>query len=413
LTSSGASMCPPDVSPLRDKLRRLGVAGPSGALPRGPGAGRAGREGVEVVRARYGLDHRYGRWSLGEALDLVAKGPELHRLGPDGGGGRVEDRRPPPRTVWLDTETTGLAGGTGTYAFLVGVAYLEDGAVVVEQFLLRRLSAEGVLLDAVRERLGEEVHLVTYNGLRFDWPILEARFVLARREPPATVHTDLIRPARRLWHRVLGTHRLSVLEAEVLEASRGEDVPGWQIPGLYLHYLHSDDRGVLDPVLRHNRADLLALVALHGQVVHALRDPDGAGTHLDWEGAGVLLARLGEHRRAAACFERALRETWEPRARWRTLRRLAGQERLLGEVARCRHRWEEEALLWTSPDRYRVQVLEELARIREAGGDLAGARDAASAALEVALSVSRAPGGEALAPVARRLDRRLRRLRGA
>jgi len=82
-------------------------------------------------------------------------------------------------------------------------------------------------------------------------------------------------------------------------------------------------------------------------------------------------------------------------------------------VARCRHRWEEEALLWTSPDRYRVQVLEELARIREAGGDLAGARDAASAALEVALSVSRAPGGEALAPVARRLDRRLRRLRGA
>lgn len=392
-------MCPSES--LREALRRYGV----GSRSRTTDSGGAGGDGVEVVRARYGLDHRYGRWALGEALEAVARGPHLHGLGPGVARGGRDDLGA-GRTVWLDTETTGLAGGTGTYAFLVGLAYVEGDALVVEQLLLRRLSAEGRLLAELRDRLAPGAHLVTFNGLRFDWPILEARFILSRQDPPFPAHTDLVRPARWLWHRVLGTHRLAALESEVLAAPRGEDVPGWQIPSLYVQYLRTDDRAALDPVLRHNRSDLLAMVALHGQVVCALRDPETSGTVLDWEGAGVLLARLGEHARAAACFERALAEAHDPRVRWRTLRRLTRQYQRVGETDRCRWRWEDEALRWTAADRYRVQVLEEVAKLRERAGDLAGAQQAASAALRLCRSLQ----VPELVSVTDRLHRRVVRL---
>ncbi|HLN14401.1 MAG TPA: ribonuclease H-like domain-containing protein, partial [bacterium] len=202
----------------------------------------ASGDGLEVVRATYALNHRHGRCVLGDALRSLggADAPDLSA------------------TVWLDTETTGLAGGTGTYAFLVGLAYLEGERLVTEQLLLRRLSGEPQLLTVLAQRLERARRLVTFNGQRFDWPILEARFVLARRRPATLeVHTDLIHPARRLWHRVFGTHRLSTLEAEVLGAPRHGDVPGWEIPMIYVEYLRSTDRAALDPVIAHNRADLL------------------------------------------------------------------------------------------------------------------------------------------------------------
>jgi len=319
------------------------------------------------------------------------------------------------RTIWLDTETTGLAGGTGTYAFLIGLAYLHGDTLITEQFLLRRLSAEGRLLASLKERLRETERLVTFNGQRFDWPILEARFILARQRPAEVeTHTDLIHPARWLWHRVLGTHRLSILEEEILGAPRLDDVPGWQIPWIYVQYLRNADRPALDPVIAHNRSDLLAMVGLHGEVVRVLRDPDAAARPLDWEGAGVLLARRGDHRRAAGCFERALEHTGEPGGRWRTLRRLARQYRLLGDEEGRRFRWEREAEAWSRIDRLRAQILEELAKVRERAGNVAGACAAVREAVEVTRALwGGTPGaGDGSDPsgLAARLDRRLARL---
>ncbi len=428
------SVCPPDppAAPqapagLRERLRRLGAAGvarparpdgTAGASRPAPERFHGSGDGVEVVRARYAPDHRHGRCVLGEALEAVrGQFPQATCQPPPPRGPREAARTGAgvdmelERTIWLDTETTGLAGGTGTYAFLVGLAYLDGQTLVTEQFLLRRLSAERHLLATLQDRLGRASHLVTFNGRRFDWPILEARFILARQQPaPVAAHTDLIHPARWLWHRVLGTHRLSTLEAEVLGAPRPDDVPGWRIPAMYVEYLRSADRAILDPILAHNRADLLAMVVLHGEVTRILRDPRRAGVPLDWEGAGVLLARRGGHRQAAGCFERAAEEVREPRARWRILRRLVRQHRLLGEPERICARWEEEAGAWVRPDRYRAHVLEEVAKAQGRRGDLEGARRAAAEALTIARSLSGAPSDGAAQDLSRLVERLRHRL---
>lgn len=385
------------VDALRERLRRYGA----GLAPRDktgrsvpapahrPAATAAGGDGVEVVRARYALGHRHGRVEIGASIGWVAE----EHAGATAG------------MVWLDTETTGLAGGTGTYAFLIGLAYVDGDVLVTEQFLLRRLRSEAHLLGAVGERLAGRPHLVTFNGRRFDWPILEARFVLARQRPASPeVHTDLITPARRLWHRVFGTYRLSTLEAEIVGAPRHNDVPGWLIPGIYVEYLRSGDRAALDPVIAHNRADLLAMVALHGEVLRTLHDLEASRVRFDWEGAGMLLLRRGDCGRAAACFDRAVDAAAAPRDRWRALRRLSRAYRLTGAEPARRRRLEAEVASWQAADLYRAHVLEEVAKIRARAGDVAAARGAAGEALEIASRLG-------LAAPAARLAKRLARLR--
>jgi uncharacterized protein len=397
-------VCPPDSADfpeseragLRDRLRRLGAAGVARraelALPARP----VPREnGVEVIRARFAATHRHGHTFLGDSLNVLAAAGENVAAA---------------QTVWLDTETTGLAGGTGTYVFLIGLASLEGTTLTVEQLLLRRLSAESQLLALLQERLAHAHHLITFNGRRFDWPLLEARFVLTRLRPVTIgLHTDLIYPARRLWHRVLGTHRLSALEAGVLGAPRAGDIAGWEIPRTYIQYLRSADRSMLDPILAHNRSDLLALISLHATVARVLRDPSDGQGPIDWEGAGVLLARRGDHARAASCFEQALAGPLGPQDRWRVLRRCARQYHNMGDDRGARGRWEEAARILTGRDRYRAQVLIEVARGRQASGDFAGACTAAGEALAIASSLRT---GEIAAPTAllERLDRAASRL---
>ncbi len=405
---------------IRERLRRLG-AGAGRPLGRPAPASRTGEtaataprpvispgaaitpaaagDGVEILRAGFGPGHRHGRCAVGDALRAIDDGGDLGR------------------TVWLDTETTGLAGGTGTYAFLIGLAYWDGGQLVVEQLLLRRLSGERRLLTVLAERLAGARHLVTFNGQRFDWPIIEARFVLARQRPASfDAHTDLIYPARRLWHRVLGTHRLSTLEAEVLGAPRSRDVPGWEIPGIYVRYLRDTDRAALDPILVHNRADLLALVLLHGEVSRILRAPLDAGVALDWEGTGVLVGRRGAHAVAIECFERAMLGACEPGDRWRVLQKLTRAHRAAGDPDGARRRWEAEAGTWTRPDRFRAHVLEEVAKARARQHEIRGARAAVTEALSIvdglleesgSLRAARAAG---MARLADRLRARLARL---
>jgi uncharacterized protein YprB with RNaseH-like and TPR domain len=391
-------VCPPEPAlgapseGLRDRLRRLGAGGTRHSPAASVLKHRAGpsAEGVEVVRATFSLEHRHGRCVLGDALESL----------------RGRDGVDLSDTLWLDTETTGLAGGTGTYAFLIGLAYLEGTSLVTEQLLLRRLSGETQLLAELAQRLSRARRLVTFNGQRFDWPILEARFVLARQRLGAfDAHTDLIHAARRLWHRVFGTHRLSVLEAEVLGAPRRGDVAGWEIPTIYVGYLRSTDRATLDPIVAHNRSDLLALVLLHGEVARVLRAPQAAGVPLDWEGIGVLLAREGARASSVDCFERAARTAGDPSERWRVLRRLARAYRAVGDPDAARARWETEAARWTRQDRLRAHLLEEVAKVRARRGDRTGAAEAAEEALSITSTLS---GGGVTPSGVSRLAERLR-----
>jgi hypothetical protein len=177
------------------------------------------------------------------------------------------------------------------------------------------------------------------------------------------------------------------------------------IPGIYVEYLRSGNRAALEPVLGHNRADLLAMVALHGEVIRTLREPERCRVPFDWEGAGMLLMRRGDAHRSVRCFERALDGAVEPRDRWRTLRRLTRAYRLTGAHASRCARVEAEAASWRTADLYRVHVLEEAAKLRTRAGDLVGARRAVDEAVMLATRL-------ALAAPAARLRCRLARLTG-
>lgn len=272
--------------------------------------------------------------------------------------------RPHPSDVgalFLDTETTGLAGGTGTTPFLIGLAVIEDHAVMVEQYFLRRLSGEAAMLEALRDRLIEAETLVTFNGRRFDWPILEARFVINRLAlvPPAD-HADLLSTARRLWYRPLGTYRLGAIERHVLGIERSDDVDSAEIPGMYLEYLRTGDAGLLEPVFAHNRQDVLCLLHLRRRVRRWIEGGEDPPPPVDWEGLGVLRHRAGDEPAALAALRRALVVEDDPAVRWRVATRIA---RLLRRGAR----WEDLLALWESGiggrGIWRVRALIEAAKV--------------------------------------------------
>ena len=133
-------------------------------------------------------------------------------------------RLPSIREQWLflDTETTGLAGGTGTYAFMVGIAWWDAGGLQVEQFFMRDLDEEHSLLLELSERMKQRPVLVTFNGKSFDWPLLETRYphdaIVSRFQPK--LHLDLLHPARQLWRLRIGSVRLRDLERQVLGGRR-------------------------------------------------------------------------------------------------------------------------------------------------------------------------------------------------
>ncbi|MBM3471050.1 MAG: hypothetical protein FJX73_09705 [Armatimonadetes bacterium] len=288
--------------------------------------------------------------------------------------GREQPHPSDASALFLDTETTGLAGGTGTTPFLVGLAFVAGGEVVTEQYFLRRLSGEAAMLGALRERLTAVETLVTFNGRRFDWPILEARGIINRtplEAPPE--HHDLIGAARRLWHRPLGTYRLSAIERHALGIDRVDDVDAAQIPGLYLDYLRTGDAESLEPVFEHNRQDVLCLLHLRRKVRRWVEDGVDPPQPVDWEGLGVLRlqtaaatldgdtasrALIGD---AEAVLRRALEAEDDPAARWRIASRLA-------PLLRRTERWQELLALWEHAGvrgSWRVRTLIEVAKVQQ------------------------------------------------
>ncbi len=210
------------------------------------------------------------------------------------------------RALYLDTETTGLAGGTGTVAFLVGLGGFEgDGSFVVEQLLVRNLGEEGPMLARVAERIAEASMLVTFNGKSFDLPLLRTRFVLARQsigtEPP---HLDLVHMARRIHRARGGAFRLVRLERDVLGFERENDVPSGDVAAHYLHFLRSGDARALLGVIEHNAWDVATMAVLVGLYGEPLEMSQlGAD---DLAGVAISMKRAGAVDRAFAVAEQAV-----------------------------------------------------------------------------------------------------------
>src|SRR4029077_6694127 len=221
----------------------------------------------------------------------------------------------PEKWLFLDTETTGLAGGTGTYAFLVGLAWWDAGGLQVEQLFLRDFSEEHSLLHELAARLAERPVLVTFNGKSFDWPLLENRFTMTRaiKVPQLATHLDLLHPARALWKLRLGSVRLVELERHVLDAKRlgwhrGDDVASALIPQFYFDYLRGGTADPLASVVKHNQMDLRGLAALFGKINSLLdeRQSLAAEDSLDLFGLSKFLQRRGDNERAHSTCVQAL-----------------------------------------------------------------------------------------------------------
>jgi uncharacterized protein YprB with RNaseH-like and TPR domain len=250
----------------------------------------------------------------------------------------------PRAALYLDTETTGLAGGTGTIPFLIGLAWFEDDALVLEQLLLRRYGDEAPMLARVVELLSRASMLVTFNGKSFDWPLLRTRLVMNRMpvaNPPP--HLDLVHVARRI-HRVAratpkreaeapideidlaGSCKLTSLERTVLGFEREGDIPSGEIPARFSHFLRTGDADAIEAVCDHNLWDVRSMVALVAVYADAVARLDDVESLLDdaaslagpaFVGVAKTLSRAGDPRRARAAANRgveATRDDSEPAA---------------------------------------------------------------------------------------------------
>jgi len=269
----------------------------------------------------------------------------------------------PAKWAFLDTETTGLAGGTGTYAFLIGVGSIEPGGFRLRQFFMRDYGEEASLLHRLSEHLAGFDVLVTYNGKAYDQPLLETRFRMSRARPPfdRMEHLDLLFGARRLWKLRLESCRLVDLENQILGVERQGDLPGEMIPYCYFGYLRTKQAFDLVPIFHHNAIDILSLACLTAIVPFAFRSPETVALRhgADLIGLARWLDRAGRREEAVRLFRRAVEMGLPDHLLFRTLWDVAMMEKRLGR--------EDSALaaiteLAASRNPYRVRALEALAR---------------------------------------------------
>lgn len=252
-----------------------------------------------------------GEWVRGTAGGYVRLEPPAAELRIDRERlGRLPDGPPPDvPLVCLDTETTGLATGAGTVAFLVGLGTWQRDRFHQVQFLLPDHADEPALLEALAAAIPPEAWLVTYNGRGFDWPLLVTRFRMSRRPPPAHAgHVDLLPFVRRVFRHRLTDARLKTVEVELLGLDRGPDVDGWEIPGRYLDFLRGGSPGPLVEVVRHNHEDVRSLARILAHAESRLGGPQDRRSAPVGDLAGLARAyrRLGRPDEALDCLEIAL-----------------------------------------------------------------------------------------------------------
>jgi len=347
---------------LRPKRKRPADAEPRGMAPDIPeGAERLAEIlGARTERNRFGEHLALRRWfseldgcePIEERVNPVA----LQLLAPDS----AEEAADPQQWLFLDTETTGLAGGTGTYAFLVGIAWWDAGGLEVEQFFMREHSEEHSLLVALAERMAERRVLVTFNGKSFDWPLLETRYRMTRkiRLPAPRAHLDFLHPARNLWRLRLGSVRLAELERHVLGWNRGTDVMSELIPAMYFDFLRGGPPEPLVPIFQHNQMDLRGLAGLSSRVLGLLAEPESHGKDaLELYGVSRICERRGEARRARKLYERSIAAELPPETERAARKRLARLAKREGDFSIACGLWEQMA----GNSREGLEAYEELA----------------------------------------------------
>lgn len=261
-------------------------------------------------------------------------------------GGEYADI-PRGELLFLDTETTGLSGGAGTVAFLVGVSRFTPEGLLVRQYLMRDYDEEALMLRRVIDDLNRCALLVTFNGLSFDMPLIESRLTMQRLrgEFRAPRHIDLMHISRRVWKLRLKSCSLQNLEREILGLAREDDLPGALIPERYFCYLKSRDMRLLEDILEHNGQDVVSMAHLLARALEMHLTPLACAQSEDVYSVGRVYERRGRDDEARACYRAANKGAVSALARYR----LAESYRKAGD--------------WTNAR----EVLERMARSQQGG----------------------------------------------
>ncbi|NLC69461.1 MAG: hypothetical protein GX754_11920 [Clostridiaceae bacterium] len=268
--------------------------------------------------------------------------------------------------LFLDIETTGLAGGVGTVAFLVGTGFFKDDSFVVRQYFMRDYDEEIAMLKALNLLFPPYKVLVTFNGKAFDMNIIRTRYTYNRTrcelDEEETGHIDLLLLARRLWKEKLESCSLSSLEENILGESRVDDIPGELIPQVYFKYVVDRDAREIKRVMKHNELDILSMVALLNKINNMLRDPI-LETSCDYElmGVGKVLESAGDSELVVECFEKCMK-SGSPYTRYTALKKLTRIYKREGNYAKAVEIWDITA---RNQDFFSIFSLIELAKYYE------------------------------------------------
>ncbi len=361
-----------DTNSLFDKLKSMGVQLGSGQV-KPPVTQRTSPYSIEnVVKGsefttpagrtyltldQFPLDYQHGHMRVCTdcSFEVLAAWSQSSRILRSGG----------QNLVFLDTETTGLAGGTGTYAFLVGIGYQTADSFELVQFFMRDPAEEAALLTALEQWLARFEVVVTFNGKTFDIPLLNNRYELNGIPSPFVTyeHVDILQIARKLWRDRLPSRALPDLEKEIVHYQRtAEEVPGWMIPQLYFDYLRDGDARPLAGVFYHNAIDILSLAALFSHVTELLKDPIHQDTvyGLDLAAIARLYEEMGWIEQAAVLYAHSLDIGDLPQPFFfKTIERYARMNRRQND-------WSEAVALWrTGAEHGMVTACIELAKFYE------------------------------------------------
>jgi len=358
-----------DFESLSDKLRRMGVQiGVQKPLE----TPRQARKPIETVVPGREYQTNFGSlFSLGHSYPqdyLHGRQPVLpqHPIYGLARWSRVPEleQKNLDQFIFLDTETTGLSGGTGTMAFMVGVARFRGESLAMEQFFLRSPAEEAALLAGLEEFCDGMAAVVTYNGKSFDIPILNTRYILQGFTSPFEdlPHLDLLHLTRRIWRARLEQCNLGNIEQQILQLQRdGDEVPGYLVPEYYAQYLRDGNAEPLRGIFYHNEQDVLSLAALFALFADMLEAPTAWETpnSQDLTALGRLLEHMGEVDGAVSLYQKGAQAAESARTKLEPLLAQAKLHKRHGEYNRALPLWEQAAADGS------LEALEELAKYHE------------------------------------------------
>jgi uncharacterized protein YprB with RNaseH-like and TPR domain len=298
-----------------------------------------------LAEKRFDLDYRHGKVRLASCLEHQDN--VLTQLCFSKNSACETSTCSPPfdlkKTAFIDCETTGLAGGVGTHAFLVGIGYFHGREFLIRQYFMRDFDEEPAVLLAVSEKLNNFQSLASYNGKCYDLPLLENRSIVNRIDFDSTAwsHLDLLFPSRRLWKRRIQDCSLANVEQKILNVEREIDIPSYLIPQIYFDYLRSGVIDPLIPVFHHNIYDILSLVGLSVLISQAIQDFVIAGMEdpIDLYSLGRFHYTLGNYPESIACFESALSKDMPTEWQQVTYMSLAYVYKRIGKFERAAQIW--------------------------------------------------------------------------